>query len=390
MSEQGARGRIRPGASAIAKTIRRLVLAAYDAGKRDLPWRGESDPYRIWVSEVMLQQTRVETVLPYYRRWLQRFPSLESLAEAREEEVLLAWQGLGYYSRARRLLGAARVVRERHGGHLPTSAAELRRLPGVGDYTAGAVASIAFGEAVPAVDGNVRRALARLFDLPRPAPGELRELAEALVDQARPGDFNQAMMELGATVCLPRAPKCDSCPLQGVCLARRRGTEGERPVRKPRRTLPEKKVAVMVGIRAPGSRFAASGAGAAGEVGQTGGDLRFLLRKRPPRGLLAGMWEFPGAEVMTGRSGRDVALELAEELGLDVVGEPAELDVVTHLFSHMKVSYHPFVLVVGGMRGDAPGEWLEPEDFPRVPLPVAQRKIAEAAGKVVQFPSRGL
>ena len=207
-----------------AAEIRRRLLSAYDVGKRDLPWRGEEDPYRIWVSEVMLQQTRVETVVPYYRAWMDRFPTVEALAEADEDEVLRAWQGFGYYSRARRLREGARVVRERFGGCLPRSSLELRDLPGVGEYTAGAVASIAFGEVVPAVDGNVKRVLARLFDVPTPSPAELRALAADLVDPKRPGDFNQALMELGATVCTPRAPLCGECPLDSICLALERGT----------------------------------------------------------------------------------------------------------------------------------------------------------------------
>jgi A/G-specific adenine glycosylase len=387
---QGAGRRIRPEASATAKAIRCLLLAAYDAGKRNLPWRGESDPYRIWVSEVMLQQTRVATVLPYYRRWLERFPSLESLAKAREEEVLVAWQGLGYYSRARRLLGAARVVREKYGGELPSSAEELRRLPGVGEYTAGAVASMAFGEVVPAVDGNVKRVLARLFDLPDPGPAELRTLAKDLVDPRRPGDFNQAIMELGATVCLPRRPGCDSCTLEALCLARARGTVGERPARKVRRPVPEVEMAVVVAVWAPATPSASSARGVGEGVGPTGAGLRFLLRKRPSQGLLGGMWEFPGVEVGAGGAARDVALGLAKELGLEVVGEPIEQEMVTHLFSHLKMRYRPFVLLVGGIGGSGAGDWLRVEELTEVPLPVAQGRIAEAAKQVVQNRCWGL
>ncbi|MGM0669703.1 MAG: A/G-specific adenine glycosylase, partial [Gemmatimonadota bacterium] len=172
-------------AAALAPEIRHILLRAYDEGKRDLPWRRETDPYRVWVSEVMLQQTRVETVIPYYRTWVTRFPDLESLAAAEEEDVLRAWKGLGYYSRARNLQRAARVVRERFNGKLPADGNDLRSLPGIGEYTAGALASIAFGRPVPAVDGNVRRVLARLFDLPDPGAAELRALASELVDPRR-------------------------------------------------------------------------------------------------------------------------------------------------------------------------------------------------------------
>ncbi len=268
---------VKRAAARNAATVRRLLLAAYDAGKRSLPWRGETDPYRIWVSEVMLQQTRVETVIPYYGRWLERFPDIATLAAAEEDEVLRVWQGLGYYSRARRLHEGARVVRERHGGFLPSSSEELRNLPGVGHYTAGAVASIAFGEAVPAVDGNVRRVLSRLFDLPNPSSIQLRRLSATLVDPKRPGDFNQALMELGATVCKPKSPKCGICPVDEECRARVAGTVEDRPSRKPKKLAPEVDVAVAVAV-----------------VRDESGELQFLLRKRPVSGLLAGMWEFPG------------------------------------------------------------------------------------------------
>jgi A/G-specific adenine glycosylase len=332
----------------------------------------------------MLQQTRVETVIPYYKRWLQRFPSMETLAEAREEDVLLTWQGLGYYARARRLLWAARAVREEHGGSLPSSAAELQELPGVGEYTAGAVASMAFGEAVPAVDGNVRRVLARLYDLPSPAPAELRKLARGLVDPDRPGDFNQALMELGATVCQPRSPLCPSCPLQELCLARARDTVKERPARKTPRPVPQVEVAVVVALQVSGGSDGA-GSEEGGEVVEEAAPAPlFFLSQRSGSGLLEGMWEFPGTEVGSGEGARNAALRLAGELGLHVVGEPRELDLVTHLFSHLKVRYRPFLFQVGGSGQDERGEWLELENLGRVPLSVAQLKIAEVTRKVVQ------
>ena len=190
--------------------IRRALLEHYDSTARDLPWRRDSDPYRVLVSEVMLQQTRVETVKGYYVRWLERFPSVETLASAEEDEVLKAWEGLGYYRRARNLRRAALQLREVHGGVVPETYAALRELPGVGEYTAGAVASIAFGVVVPAVDGNVRRVLARLFDVETPRAPWLRSMATSLVDNERPGDWNQALMELGATQCTSRAPRCGS------------------------------------------------------------------------------------------------------------------------------------------------------------------------------------
>jgi A/G-specific adenine glycosylase len=374
-------------AERIAPAVRRLLLSAYDGGKRSLPWRGETDPYRIWVSEVMLQQTRVETVIPYYGKWLERFPDIETLAEAEEDEVLRAWQGLGYYSRARRLQEGARVVRERYGGYLPGTSQELRSLPGVGPYTAGAVASIAFREAVPAVDGNVRRVLSRLFDLSSPSSSTMRELAGVVVDPNRPGDFNQALMELGALVCTPRAPVCEECPVDSVCLALERGTVSQRHSTKRRKPLPEVYVAVVVAVARDDS-----------------GVPRLLLRKRPNSGLLAGMWEFPGVEVDTNELGSptemdatslpEQAADLAEALGLgpplmaaesSLDSEPLGLAVVTHIFSHLKARYRPFLFMVAWarVRGlEAPGcEWVSLDRLDELPLPVAQQKIARVALK---------
>ena len=384
MSE-AADGSARNRAVARAPEVRRLLLEAYDAGKRDLPWREDADPYRVWVSEVMLQQTRVETVIPYYKEWMRRFPDLDALASAHEEEVLRVWQGLGYYSRAKNLLGSAKVVRETFGGSLPSSSSELRALPGFGEYTAGAVASIAFGEVVPAVDGNVRRVLSRLFDLLHPRVSELRNLAGSLVDPVRPGDFNQAIMELGALVCTPRSPRCANCPLGDLCLARQRGTVEERPGRKEKRAVPEVEMAVVVA------------------VGGASGQMRFLLRKRPPEGLLAGLWEFPGVELREGEEPGPAVTALAAELGLapaphrrdagpdspspgnrsveqgwratSEVG-PISFGTVTHTFTHLKVRYRSFGVRVKAF-GEPPsgGRWLTTEEIDGVPLPVAQGRI---------------
>ena len=211
------------------KKLRRKLLNWYDQYRRDLPWRRTRDPYRVWLAEVMLQQTRVAVVEPYYHRFLQLFPSAEALARARPQTVLRAWAGLGYYSRARALQAAARQIRAR--GRFPATYAEWRALPGVGAYTAAAVASIAFGQPHAVVDGNVRRVLARLFAC---AEG-LDEKAAALLDRSRPGDFNQALMELGATICQPRAPQCPQCPLAEHCRARQTGAVARFPPPRPRR-----------------------------------------------------------------------------------------------------------------------------------------------------------
>jgi A/G-specific adenine glycosylase len=366
-------------AASLASEIRRELLLSYDSGRRDLPWREATDPYRIWVSEVMLQQTRVETVLPYYKEWMVRFPDLEALATADEDEVLRAWQGLGYYSRARRLWGGAKVVRERFKGRLPESMEELRSLPGVGEYTAGAVASIAYGEVVPAVDGNVRRVLSRLFDLPDPTAGELRALARELVDPVRPGDFNQALMEHGALICSPRSPTCAQCSLEGLCRASEMGTVGGRPRKRVRQTVPELHFVVLVAVRSDESAGRARGP-------------RFLLRKRPETGLLAGLWEFPGVEMkaigaarLPDRVPHEVEAQLARvasELGVDIplagTEDPVPLQSVPHQFSHLKAVYWPWLVRMREGGGDQ-GRWVGLEEIEELPLPVAQGKILRLA-----------
>ena len=214
--------------------VSRRLLDWYARAARSLPWRGESDAYAVWVSEIMLQQTRVETVIPYYERWLKRFPTLAALAEADEQDVLRLWEGLGYYSRARNLHRAARVVMAEHGGTLPSERAALERLPGIGRYTAGAIASMAFGLDEAALDGNIRRVLARVENVSLPArspEGERRlwELAQAHLPPGRAGDYNQALMDLGATICTPAKPACLICPLAEVCQLARAGFAGAAP-----------------------------------------------------------------------------------------------------------------------------------------------------------------
>ncbi|HEV2131455.1 MAG TPA: A/G-specific adenine glycosylase, partial [Longimicrobiaceae bacterium] len=289
------------GAENCTQLLRERLLAWYDQHRRPLPWRtpegGAPDPYRVWLSEVMLQQTRVETVKPYFERWLEHFPNLEALAAAPLEEVLKAWEGLGYYSRARNFHRAVREVAERYGGEVPGEPGALRALPGVGRYTAGAVASIAFGREEPVVDGNVRRVFARWTDDPDPKEADLWRLAEALVPGERPGDLNQALMELGATVCTSRSPRCPVCPVQGFCAAYAAGTQEQRPARKPQRTLPHEDTAVAVVER----------------------EGRLLVVRRPVDARLGGMWEFPGTVCRRGESVAAAAERgVREGLGLAV------------------------------------------------------------------------
>ncbi|MFW6161508.1 MAG: A/G-specific adenine glycosylase [Planctomycetota bacterium] len=301
------------------------LLRWYDAARRDLPWRRTADPYRIWLAEVMLQQTRVETVIPYYERFVERFPTVASLAAASVEEVLEAWVGLGYYGRARRLHAAARQVVAEHEGRVPRDPAALRALPGVGRYTAGAVLSIAYGLRVPVVDGNVERVLCRLFGLegnPKAGPTRRRlwTLAGSLIPADRAGEFNQAMMELGATVCTPKAPACEACPVSARCEARRLGRQAELPELPPRKAVPHYDVGV-------------------GLVWRRG---KVLIARRPPDVMLGGLWEFPGGKREDGEAMEEtVRRELAEELGLEVTVR-APFVTCKHAYSHFTVTLHAF------------------------------------------------
>jgi A/G-specific adenine glycosylase len=262
--------------------LQRALLAYYHSQKRDLPWRRTRDPYAIWVSEIMLQQTRVATVIPYYQRWLERFPDVSALADAPLDAVLEQWSGLGYYSRARNLHRGAREVVGHYGGSVPASVAELQRVPGIGRYTAGAIASIAFGARAPLVDGNVARVLARIFELEldvKSTAGQkaLWALASELVPAEAPGDFNQALMELGATVCTPLSPACGTCPIGSICAARASGRQAELPILPPRKRASELPALIL---RAAWI--------------ERGGAL--LVMRRRPEGLYGGLWELPQAE----------------------------------------------------------------------------------------------
>lgn len=287
----------------------------------------------------MLQQTRVETVIPYYRRFLERFPDASSLAAASTDEVLKVWENLGYYSRARNLHEAAKIVAEHHGGRLPESREELAALPGIGDYTAGAVGSIAFGRPVPAVDGNVRRVLARLYAIGEPVgsgPGKsrIRMLAEKLVPPEDPGAFNQALMDLGSRVCTPALPRCRECPLADECEAFRQGRQEEIPVTSPKKPLPcEAAVAAFLPER----------------------DGRFLVVRRPPRGFLGGLWKFPGGFLQPGEEIREgLRRTIREETGL-AVRVLDELASVNTVYSHFRLRLTAFLCRKRG-GGSAPPE----------------------------------
>lgn len=349
------------------RALRRRLLAWFRRKKRDLPWRRTNDPYRIWVAEVMLQQTQVATVLPYYRRFLRAFPSLRALAKAAEGRVLKAWQGLGYYRRALHLHEAARQVVREYGGRVPDDPEAFARLPGVGRYTCGAVQSIAFGRPLAALDANAARVIARWLAIEEPIDAAatrrtLWDAAEAFVSRRAPGNWNQAVMELGARVCTPRRPRCADCPVRTLCEAYERGLVENIPVHRARRKVPH--IEVGVGI-----------------VWRRG---RVLLCKRPRDRMLGGLWEFPGGKRQPDEPIRDcIRRELQEECAIDVrVGD--HLVDVDHAYSHLRVTlrcYHARL-----ERGPARAigcdrlAWVKPERIADYPLPAADVRILEALG----------
>jgi A/G-specific adenine glycosylase len=348
-------------------TVATALLTWMEASRRTLPWRQRRDPYSVWVSEIMLQQTRAETAAPYFERWMLRFPDVHTLAASSLEEVLKAWEGLGYYARARNLHRAARQVFTQFAGQLPNDRRLLMALPGIGAYTAGAILSLAFGLPEPALDGNAERVLCRLYNVegdPGKAPtrGLLLHLATRLVTQApagRAGDLNESMMELGALVCRPGAPGCGDCPLVGICIAHSLGLQSERPTVSERRSPPH---------------FPA----VAGVIGDATG--RVLLVQRPPDGLLGGMWGFPGGTVTEGNAlAQALQLAIADLTGIDVVVWEMLLSF-RHAYSHFSITMHAFrcELLEGVPRPIkcAHVVWASPDDLERFPLPVTDRKVA--------------
>ncbi|MCF8128000.1 MAG: A/G-specific adenine glycosylase [Deltaproteobacteria bacterium] len=340
--------------------IQRKLLDWYQEHHRSLPWRKTSDPYRIWVSEIMLQQTQVKTVIPYYERFISAFPDLETLADADLQKVLKIWEGLGYYARARNLHRAAQEIMANHGGVLPQNPTALKALPGIGEYVAAAVSSIAFGQPHAAVDGNVKRVLARFHKIDSPvndpAFGNVfKNAATAFFDESNPGKFNQAMMELGALVCTPKNPDCRGCPLARKCLAF--GEKGEYPKRLKKARTREYHIAVGIVWKGP----------------------KVLITQRNPEGLLGGLWEFPGGKIKDDESPpMACAREIKEEVNLVV--EPRErIARVRHAYTHFRIVMDVFPCDYRSgrvhLRGPVDFRWIGLHQIENFPFPGANRKF---------------
>ena len=329
-----------------------------------MPWRNRPTPYAVWVSEIMLQQTQVATVIPYFRRFVRRFPSVRRLAGARQQSVLKAWEGLGYYTRARNLHRAAREVARYHHGRIPATAGELQALPGIGAYTAAAIASICFNEPIAVVDGNVTRVFTRFLGIARmsTSPRVRKEIVEFLsrcIPAAAPGDFNQAMMELGATVCRPRNPDCRACPLSRQCVALKTGRTAILPARPPARKIPQYEIAVGI-VRKKN---------------------KVLIARRRSDQMLGGLWEFPGGKRRRGESlAETVRREIREETGVRVrVGK--RLCLVQHAYSHFRIRLHAFECAyrsgTASARASDEVRWAPVDSLKKYPFPVANRRILD-------------
>ncbi len=349
--------------------FRQSLMAWYDRHRRDMPWRETRDPYAVWISEIMLQQTRVDQVLPYYDRFMSRFPTVEELGGARLDEVLKAWEGLGYYARARNLHRAARQIVERHDGRIPDDPGQISTLPGIGPYTAAAIMSIAYGRDLPVVDGNVARVLSRLFhitDYPAVSATKKRMagLAERLLLKGSAGDFNQAMMELGAMICTPRQPRCGDCPVGNQCIARQVLPDPSvLPHKQPRKQRPHHHVSA--GIVRKGNEM--------------------LIVRRPLDGLLGGLWEFPGGITKEGADGEEYLVnEMKRTLGIDIRVDRA-FATVKHAFTHFEITLQGyFCTYLGGEARNREGndcKWIRLDGLKNYAFPRAHNRLIEAMSK---------
>jgi A/G-specific adenine glycosylase len=341
------------------------LLDWYHNNKRDMPWRKTSDPYRIWISEIMLQQTRVDTVIPYYRRFLEAFPTVQDLANADQQTVLKLWEGLGYYSRARNMHQAAIEVQNERNGTIPDSYDELLKLKGIGPYTAAAISSIAFQEQRAVVDGNVIRVMSRFYgiedDVRRTAvKNQIQQLTDEIIPQEQPGEFNQAVMELGALVCTPRKPLCDSCPLSTACTAYNSAQTETIPYKSKKKKIPHHQIGV-------------------GMV--TDGDGRLLIALRPDDAMLGGLWEFPGGKKKQGELLTDtVRRELQEELGVTVRVNDKFMKL-KHAYSHFKITLHAYWCVITSGTPEPISsnglKWVTLDEISEFPFPKANKVLIE-------------
>ncbi|MHC5226882.1 A/G-specific adenine glycosylase [Enterococcus sp. LJL99] len=374
---------------ATLNSFQKDFITWYEKEKRNLPWRVNLDPYRIWISEIMLQQTRVDTVIDYYYRFMEWFPTIQALAEAPEDKLLKAWEGLGYYSRARNLKIAAQQIMSEFNGKMPETITEIRQLKGIGPYTAGAIGSIAFQLPEPAIDGNVMRVVSRLFEISDDiAKASSRKIFEQamyqIIDQKRPGDFNQALMDLGSSICTPTSPKCEKCPIQSYCLSYKNNTMTDFPV-KSKKVKP-KDVYYLAGIIENKQQ-------------------EFLLNQRESTGLLANMWLFPIEEVTKkqfeslqenfGKENQQMTLDLSEqgrvaEEEIDIFADYAQvvwqkkiIGEVTHVFSHLK--WHILVFYgrqIGPLELQNNQRWIKEAEYSKLVFPKPQQKMIELFKKI--------
>ncbi|APB33481.1 A/G-specific adenine glycosylase [Gloeomargarita lithophora Alchichica-D10] len=344
--------------------FRTQLLTWYGEYGRDLPWRPTADPYAVLVSEFMLQQTQVMTVIPYYQRWLKQLPTLADCAQAQRQDIFKLWEGLGYYRRAEYLHQTCQMIMYNYGGNIPQELAILITLPGIGRTTAGGILSHAFNLPLPILDGNVQRVLSRLFALTTPPNRNQKQLwhySQALLDPDQPGRFNQALMDVGAGVCLPKVPHCGRCPWQNGCMGEQTQQQHTLPVREPAKEIPHRTIGVGVIWNAQG---------------------QVLIDQRPSTGLLANLWEFPGGKVEPGESVPDcIRREIQEELALDIrVG--AHLITVNHRYTHLRVTlvvHHGFYQSgIPELRGCQAYAWVELRDLSEYPFPQANHKIIQA------------
>lgn len=337
-----------------------LLIRWYQANKRDLPWRGSKDPYEVWVSEIMLQQTRVEAVIGYYMRFMEQFPTIKALAAAPEDQVLKAWEGLGYYSRARNLKKAAEVMMEQWEGQFPSTYEEIRSLPGIGEYTAGAICSIARGQAYPAVDGNVLRVIARLYNIEEDVmtsagKRHITSITERNIPEGYAGEYTQSMMDLGAAICIPKYPRCGECPIKSECAAYEKGVAESLPIKKKKQ--PPQRVERFILIVHRGDTV--------------------LMTRRGKQGVLAGLWEFPGIDM---EDADTVEGRWQQTFGLSIQ-KPKPVLTAEHVFSHIHWYMHVYETTVSeDSEPLAKGlhyQWMTVSELADAMIPVAFRKIMQ-------------